>query len=298
MDVESIETYVLELSGECNCKCLFCYSISFDSLRKAPRRAALEGARWINALENLANNGAKNVDFSGGEPTLHPDFEAIARRARQLGLYTILSTNGSTAHSKKIKRVIGRYIDCIAISLHDLRKLHDRVMGKNGLYERARKIIIEYGGRKRVKVNSVVHRANLSQISQIGEEIKIDCAPVIWKVIQVIPREAGNHNKGLISITDEEFHELKNRLSQLFPKAFHEGRLVFREDDSRIGGLVPYVISDSQGELYVPVGEQHLRLGVSVFEPNLKLNIREQMKDYGEFCRRVRANHQRSYGLP
>jgi uncharacterized radical SAM superfamily Fe-S cluster-containing enzyme len=41
---------------------------------------------WIGLLDQAANGGVRNVQFIGGEPTMHPDFPELLDHAVNIGL--------------------------------------------------------------------------------------------------------------------------------------------------------------------------------------------------------------------
>ena len=65
---------------KCNIKCVFCYYR--DSLN-APNRRYNE---IIHDLLYARRHGISVVDFSGGEPTVHPDLPKLISEAKALGM--------------------------------------------------------------------------------------------------------------------------------------------------------------------------------------------------------------------
>ena len=296
---ERIQSYIAELTGRCNAKCSFCYSISYDSTLALPKKEIFSSKEWMKGLENIVENGAEIVDFSGGEPTIHPNFSDVMKKAKELGLYVIVSTNGSTINNDRIRNSIEDYVDCLSLSVHGVGEVHDSAMKRKGSYQEAIKLLNYFKKSKSIKVNSVVSQENIREIYRVGEVIGVEDNSFTWKVIQMIPREAGLQNKQLLEITYEDFQGLQEELVKKFPRSYTDGRLVFRDDDSKTSrhGLVPYIISDSSGQLHIPFGEQHLDIGVSILDPNLVERVKEKLKSYEEFSKSVKENHEKSYGL-
>ena len=294
-------TYVFELTGRCNQHCSFCYSISYDPLTQKPRKDSLTGQKWISALENIVKCNAKAVDFSGGEPTLHPEFKNILSSAKKLGLYTIVSTNGSTFDQRDIVDCIDEYANCISLSIHGTKKVHNLLKGKGESYNQATASFGHYlSGEKLVKVNSVACKQNKENLYLLGERLGVDCNPFIWKISQVIPRESGLRTRELISINKDEFEEIQKDLIQRFPYAYKENRLIFREDDSdtAILGSSPYIIASSDGSLYVPEGKNHKNLDISILDHHLSEKLLKRLKDCDGFISKLNLNHNKSYTGP
>lgn len=79
----------LELTHRCNFNCRHCY------LTGAEQRSPVETNRLLELLGELAEMGTLYLALTGGEPLLRDDWDVIARRARELGFWVMLLTNGS-----------------------------------------------------------------------------------------------------------------------------------------------------------------------------------------------------------
>jgi radical SAM protein with 4Fe4S-binding SPASM domain len=79
----------IELTHRCNFHCGHCY---LPARRKTD---GLSTERIFELLEELVTMGTLHLVISGGEPTLHPDWLEIVRRARSLGFMVVILTNGS-----------------------------------------------------------------------------------------------------------------------------------------------------------------------------------------------------------
>lgn len=79
-------TYYLTLS--CNARCSFCDLWQRSDHSLADPRAVLSN------LRQLPSAGVRIVDFTGGEPLLHPDLPRFLKAAKTLRLITTVTTNG------------------------------------------------------------------------------------------------------------------------------------------------------------------------------------------------------------
>ncbi|MDG4535961.1 radical SAM protein [Streptomyces sp. AV19] len=72
----------LEITGFCNLECVQCYANS------SPQgdHGTMTDADWFRVMDELAATGVRDVQFIGGEPTLHPSFPAYVRHARTKGM--------------------------------------------------------------------------------------------------------------------------------------------------------------------------------------------------------------------
>jgi uncharacterized radical SAM superfamily Fe-S cluster-containing enzyme len=85
---------IVELTCHCNLRCPICFAGSGPE-RERTRTRSLEDA--LATLDGIvaAERAPDLVQFSGGEPTLHPDFSAIIDAARERPIrHLMVNTNG------------------------------------------------------------------------------------------------------------------------------------------------------------------------------------------------------------
>ncbi len=124
-------TVQLELTAHCNHACTFCYKPT------APRAEELQTGEVLELLDTLARMGALYLQLTGGEPTLRPDFRAIAERARDNHFALSLSTNGSTLDQETASWIAALPFASVQISLLAAGPgLHDQLVRSPGSFER------------------------------------------------------------------------------------------------------------------------------------------------------------------
>lgn len=104
----------IELTSQCNNRCPSCGNV-FDETATPP----LSAAQWCKVLLKLATHVLR-LRLTGGEPTLHPEFEAIVGTARELEIPFALFTNARWRDPDGVIRLL-RDSPCFAgllISLH------------------------------------------------------------------------------------------------------------------------------------------------------------------------------------
>jgi radical SAM protein with 4Fe4S-binding SPASM domain len=79
----------LEITRQCNLSCPHCY---IDA--GSPRQNEMTTAEILRLIEDMAQMGVWAVTFTGGEPTMHPDFSKFVQAARGQGLLVGIATNG------------------------------------------------------------------------------------------------------------------------------------------------------------------------------------------------------------
>lgn len=124
---------IWNLIRRCNLACKHCYSVSAD--HNFPGELSTQQA--LSVLNDLHNFGVKVLILSGGEPLLRPDIFDIAARARDLGFYTALSTNGTLIDESLADRIAEMNFDYVGISLDGIGEVHDRFRRVAGAYDKA-----------------------------------------------------------------------------------------------------------------------------------------------------------------
>jgi radical SAM protein with 4Fe4S-binding SPASM domain len=79
----------LELTRRCNLTCSHCYIEGGDA-----REDEMPASEFYRLLDEFADMGVWAVAFTGGEPTLHPEFAELVRHARRRQLLVGVATNG------------------------------------------------------------------------------------------------------------------------------------------------------------------------------------------------------------
>ncbi|MBP9219063.1 MAG: radical SAM protein, partial [Sterolibacterium sp.] len=82
---------IWNLIRRCNLTCKHCYSISAD--KDFPGELTTEEIYAV--MDDLKRFRVPVLILSGGEPLLRPDIFDIARRAKHMGFYVGLSSNGT-----------------------------------------------------------------------------------------------------------------------------------------------------------------------------------------------------------
>jgi len=86
-------------------------------------------------MDDLKAFGVPVLILSGGEPLLRPDIFQVSRRARELGFYVGLSTNGTLIDKHNIDAIADVGYDYVGISIDGTRQTHDRFRRKEGAFD-------------------------------------------------------------------------------------------------------------------------------------------------------------------
>lgn len=124
---------IWNLTRRCNLRCRHCYTSSADV--EFPGELTREQAMAV--LDDLGAFGIPALILSGGEPLARRDFFDIAARARELGLFLALSTNGTQVVGENADRVAALGFDYVGISLDGIGATNDWFRGHRGAFEAA-----------------------------------------------------------------------------------------------------------------------------------------------------------------
>ncbi|MCP4768828.1 MAG: heme d1 biosynthesis radical SAM protein NirJ [Gammaproteobacteria bacterium] len=122
---------IWNLIRRCNLACKHCYATSAD----IDFDGELSTAEVFAVMDNLKAFGVSVLILSGGEPLLRPDIFEISHRAREMGFYVGLSTNGTLIDASNIEAIKGVGYDYVGVSLDGMRATHDRFRRKQGAFD-------------------------------------------------------------------------------------------------------------------------------------------------------------------
>ncbi len=122
---------IWNLIRRCNLTCKHCYSISTDT------HFAGELSTWevYAVMDELRDYGVPVLVLSGGEPLMRHDIFEISHRAKKMGFYTALSTNGTLISPQNIASIREVGYDYLGISIDGLRETHDAFRQKKGAFD-------------------------------------------------------------------------------------------------------------------------------------------------------------------
>jgi radical SAM protein with 4Fe4S-binding SPASM domain len=137
----------VELTKVCNWHCDFCYNVwkvPDDYGRRARSVTAgthngvhlpVEAARRI--LDEAAASDCLRIRFSGGEPTLHPQFREIISYAGEMGFDTELFSNGTLIDQPMAHFLTRSGVRILLVSVHGLPATHNRMTANPRAFEQA-----------------------------------------------------------------------------------------------------------------------------------------------------------------
>jgi len=121
---------IWNLIRRCNLTCKHCYSISAD----IDFKGELNTEEVFTVMDDLKAFGVPVLILSGGEPLLRPDIFDISRRAKDMGFYVGLSSNGTLIDADNIDAIADVGYDYVGISIDGNQKTHDLFRRKDGAF--------------------------------------------------------------------------------------------------------------------------------------------------------------------
>ncbi len=108
--------FTLEITPRCQLHCRGCGNVFSHDPHTTPE---LDAEAWHAILERLRPL-ARALRITGGEPTLHPQFDAIIRQVDVLGVPFVVFTNGQWPNPVKVIRILrsARHLRGILVSMH------------------------------------------------------------------------------------------------------------------------------------------------------------------------------------
>ncbi len=203
----------------CNMRCKFCFARFQDVRNSILPKGHLPREEAHIVVREIANLGFEKITFAGGEPTLCPWLPELLATAKELGLTTMIVSNGSNLDEKFLYENRNS-LDWIAVSIDSLHthtniSMGRAVTGKRPLHADYYHNTIDkikslgYG----LKINTVVTKLNyLEDMSDFINYAK----PKRWKVLQVLPIVGQNDAQiDQFKISDSEFQQFLNTHEKL-----------------------------------------------------------------------------------
>tara|TARA_R110002020_G_scaffold17804_4_gene62673 strand:- start:7949 stop:8797 length:849 start_codon:yes stop_codon:yes gene_type:complete len=225
-------------------RCKFCFATFQDVKQTILPKGHLPEADAIKVVENIAAAGFEKITFAGGEPLLCKWLPNLIKKAKQLGMTTMIVTNGSKLTDAFLKVNTG-YLDWIAVSVDSLEdennvKIGRAISGKRQLSKAFYCDLVDkikkygYGLKINTVVNKVNYKDNLTEFIEYAN-------PQRWKVLQVLPIVGQNDAKiDAFKITNAEYN--------YFLTTHEDVTTIVPESNDEIKGS--YVMVDPAGRFF------------------------------------------------
>lgn len=221
-----------ETTHRCNAACLHCYS---DSSPHADCGNEMSTDEGIGVIDQLASAGVLVLAFSGGEPLLRRDWEALASHAVARGLSVNLGTNGSSISRKTAATIQRLGVKSVTVSIDSHNAVvHDNFRQMPGLFKKAVnavKLLVE--SKVRVVVGFTPTKLNWKDgkaVIELAHHIGADAV----NLSEYVPAGRGGLN---LALDPSELHEVLKEWIRL--REAYKGEMEIIWHDCRVGLLVP-----------------------------------------------------------
>lgn len=158
----------------CNLKCIHCY-IDAKNTQDSGELSTQEAKILI---DDLASFGAPVFLFSGGEPLIREDLFELGKYAKECGLRTVISTNGTLITDELAKRIKDAGFSYVGISLDGLEAVNDKFREQKGAFKKALSGIRScLKNDVRVGLRFTINRHNFRDVPGIFDLIKTENIP-------------------------------------------------------------------------------------------------------------------------
>jgi heme d1 biosynthesis radical SAM protein NirJ len=242
---------IWNLIRRCNLACKHCYSISGD----VDFPGELTTAEVFRVIDDLKAFRVPALILSGGEPLMRDDIFDISARAKSMGFYLGLSTNGTLIDEDLAGRIHDIGYDYVGISLDGIGATHDRFRRKEGGYALALAALRRLRDRGvKVGVRFTMTEDNAAELPAMLDLVEREQFPKFY-LSHLVYAGRGNKNRG----DDASWQATRQAMDMVIARAWRwvrEGRemeVVTGNNDA--DGV--YLLHWAQRE--VPASVPHLR---------------------------------------
>ncbi len=211
----------IELTRQCNAKCKHCIVDAGQALDDE-----MSTDRIMTLIEELADEGCKDIVFTGGEALLRREFPLFLQKAKGLGLNIVFMTNGLLLNDSTIN-ILKLFDITIGISLDGPdAQTHDTIRGVNGLFEHLTKVIpqLKKAGIY-TAISTTVMQSNFDKLDKIKDvllKLKVDS----WQLQVLKPCDRVTDDELL---TETQYYKLAEKIVE-FRKKFGKKMLIVEAD--------------------------------------------------------------------
>lgn len=214
-----------ELTLACNLRCRHC-----GSAASQPRAGELTLEEALAICDQFPELIVQEVNFTGGEPLLRPDWYRIAAYLGELGIITKMLTNGATLEPDIVAQMKDAGIAGVGVSLDGLDATHDYIRGRAGLFRRILTgIDLVLNADLPITVITTVNALNLNELPSIFEILR-SLGVDQWQIQPIFPLGRA-HESPELRLQEEVYMNLGTFIEQWGPKAEDVG-LEIRPGDS------------------------------------------------------------------
>jgi sulfatase maturation enzyme AslB (radical SAM superfamily) len=197
----------VELANICNLHCSYCFRADENLYSSHAEFFSLDLLQQVIADARAAAN-VTSISFTGGEPTLHPQFEETLRTIRNAGLKVSFVTNGW--HFERVWPAIEanrKAVTHVAFSLDGItREDHDRWRGQGSFDRLVRAFTRCYMSNLPFGIKIVIRRDLVDHLEQIAIfAARIGAASLHF--VHVMPTSSALEDESTLTLDEQRIAE-------------------------------------------------------------------------------------------
>ncbi len=266
----------IQLTSRCNLDCDFCFrplnikEASFNQIKEI--------------IKKLAEYNTTTLVLSGGEPLLVKNTKEILKFAKQLGIKTVLQSNGILL--KKKLKPLASYVDWVSLSLDGYSEQTNAIMRSVKQFKTTTELLpLIKKHNIKIKLGTVVTKKNYKNIKDIGRLIQPYIT--VWKLYQFYLRAHtyAHRNKNQLIIDDRTFLKITKEVRRAFPKLSISTHSVKEFNKS------PCLLINPNGDVFITRKNRDCFIGNLVKEPNRFIKNYRKINVFSE----INKNFKKTY---
>ncbi len=151
----------IDVGHICDIDCLFCYHRFEDRKKRCflPKEEIMRRIRRDREEFDI-----RVTDFTGGEPTIHPDIVEIVEFAAKVGNPICIISHGQWRNKKRIEAIIKAGVYEFLLSIHGLEREHDALTNRGAFRRVLESIELLEKWNVKWRLNCVANRVNMKAI--------------------------------------------------------------------------------------------------------------------------------------
>ena len=196
-----IKGLYIELTSQCNLRCLHCYNESGEAKHK------IDEESFLNIISGIKEPEKVNITLSGGEPLLHPHIWEFIEILQQKGFNQILIITNATLVTKEVAEKLKKSNVSMQVSLNgSCAEIHEQLCG-TGNFERTLNGLkaLKAAGINRILVRYMLAKFNSDDLVDFLALMKsIEIKHVEIAMLTVLGRSVHNLEKLYLSEVESE----------------------------------------------------------------------------------------------
>jgi len=215
-----------ELTLECNLRCGHC-----GAAAGIPRQRELSTDEALALCDQFPHLLVQEVDFTGGEPLLRPDWPLLAERLRDHDITVRVVTNGTLLNERTIELLKETGVEGVGVSIDGLGATHDAIRGRKGLYDGVMASVERtVAAGLPLTVITGVHPCNLHELAEMMYEL-LAVGVRNWRLQPILPLGRAVSGSIRFHLTERGYLEFGAFVRKWGPRARAEG-MVMRTGDA------------------------------------------------------------------